>query len=49
MDPERDDYADNDLPPPRRWPTDDLVTAGLFLVMGGVLAVSVWLALPRFG
>jgi hypothetical protein len=38
MDQERDGYADNDLPPPRRWLRDVL------LVMTGVMViVSLWI------
>jgi hypothetical protein len=43
MDQERDDYADRDLPPPRRWPWDLIgvllgVALFLFIVVAILLA-----------
>jgi hypothetical protein len=44
MDPERDNYADLDLPPPRRWPVAAIISVLLgiglfaFIVIGCLMA-----------
>ena len=49
---ERDDYADLDLPPARRWPVAELVSVllgiGLFVFIVGACVLGTVLNGPRF-
>ena len=47
MDPEREDYADRDLPPPRKLPDWLLEIVGIVVCLGSVITITVLLSRLR--